>query len=138
MQKLDLKFTCLNTQNRFWFFVLTLIITFFINWTVLLNNLYNLYNVKFPPSGKICESAKIFKNNDLLTEALSCKVQFIYSARKIVHSEEYCIYKCTQKWQKSKVPKKQKKWKINEKRIQWWYIKQYTGIHSIQRGFGFA
>ncbi len=32
---------------------------------------------------------KGFKNDGSLAKALSCKVEFIYSARKIVHSEEY-------------------------------------------------
>ncbi len=36
-----------------------------------------------------CESVKGFKNDGSLAKALSCKVEFIYSARKIVHSEEY-------------------------------------------------
>ncbi len=45
-----------------------------------------------PPArrrGGECESVKGFKNNGSLAKALSCKVEFIYSARKIVHSEEY-------------------------------------------------
>ncbi len=39
--------------------------------------------------GVECESVKGFKNDGSLAKALSCKVEFIYSARKIVHSEEY-------------------------------------------------
>ncbi len=50
---------------------------------------------KSPPArlrgrgGGGCESVKGFKNDGSLAKALSCKVEFIYSARKIVHSEEY-------------------------------------------------
>ncbi len=39
--------------------------------------------------GDECESVKEFTNDGSLAKALSCKVEFIYSARKIVHSEEY-------------------------------------------------
>ncbi len=42
-----------------------------------------------PPGGDECESVKEFTNDGSLAKALSCKVEFIYSARKIVHSEEY-------------------------------------------------
>lgn len=41
------------------------------------------------PLGKKCESMKRCQNDGSIPKALLCKVEFIYSARKFVHSEEY-------------------------------------------------
>ncbi len=81
--------------------------------------------------GEKCESMKGCKNDGSLTKALSCKVTFIYSARKNVHSDEY----------KQVHPKNDinPKYQRNNKRaiIQQWYFQQ-TGIHNIQRRFAWG